>query len=591
MKKFMVWGCLILALLSTVDGADKNKFRFTSDGARAQMNTTFGVTWAKRIQQGFNLKLWLSSQMAMGIEAWDPFAVPPNTCATPGIGMEYPAGSCIEHLFGAAPVIGGIINGRVYVDVGYNDDARMVFLPEKQDTTRDKIWRTQTGPEEYHPNGDGYSGYYYIHGIRVNRRGVDDDGDGRIDEDELDGQDNDGDWNPLIDDIGADGLPDSLEVSCDGKPYDAVTNPDPAYDDYDPARYDSCHPVSPGIYRLKNDKNLYTERNGMPDHGEPHVDEDYGAQSDQDIYIGVTDTFTSYFVPGHIPMGIKIFQKTYAWRDPSVNAIIPMDYLFTNVGRDTIEKIYLGMFADFDVGPVSVPGYPAHNYKCYMPDVRCGYINNSVDSGSTPAGLVFLGGSKPLDSLQIVWQGDFVSGLPVNDSILYFLLNGIAEPGNLIAPCQSPSSPADARFWFAFGPFGTLKPGDTVRMSVAFVSGMSVADMANNAQRAIDLYNNHYVLSVRNEPPPLPTEYRLDQNHPNPFNPSTEVTYSLEKASNVILKVYDLLGREVATLVNGGNQPGEHSVTWNAQNVPSGVYFYRLSAGTFVETKKMVVMK
>jgi hypothetical protein len=83
----------------------------------------------------------------------------------------------------------------------------------------------------------------------------------------------------------------------------------------------------------------------------------------------------------------------------------------------------------------------------------------------------------------------------------------------------------------------------------------------------------------------------LENNTPNPFNPSTQIKYSLEKAGNVTLTIIDMLGREVATLVNRREEPGEHSVTWNAQNAPSGVYFYRLNAGSFVETKKMVVMK
>ncbi len=87
------------------------------------------------------------------------------------------------------------------------------------------------------------------------------------------------------------------------------------------------------------------------------------------------------------------------------------------------------------------------------------------------------------------------------------------------------------------------------------------------------------------------TSFKLLQNYPNPFNPTTQISYTLGKASNVTLKVYDILGREIATLVSGKNQPGEHSVNWNAVNVSSGVYFYRIVAGNFVQTKKMLLMK
>jgi len=83
----------------------------------------------------------------------------------------------------------------------------------------------------------------------------------------------------------------------------------------------------------------------------------------------------------------------------------------------------------------------------------------------------------------------------------------------------------------------------------------------------------------------------LSQNYPNPFNPSTQISYTIPKASAVTLTIYDILGRQVATLVNAKNEPGEHSISWNALSVPSGVYFYRIVAGSFVQTKKMMLMK
>jgi hypothetical protein len=88
-----------------------------------------------------------------------------------------------------------------------------------------------------------------------------------------------------------------------------------------------------------------------------------------------------------------------------------------------------------------------------------------------------------------------------------------------------------------------------------------------------------------------PQHYILENNYPNPFNPSTEITYALPKQSTVVLRIYDILSREVATLVNEKKQAGEYTVEWKATNVPSGVYFYRLIAGYFVQTKKMVLTR
>ena len=94
----------------------------------------------------------------------------------------------------------------------------------------------------------------------------------------------------------------------------------------------------------------------------------------------------------------------------------------------------------------------------------------------------------------------------------------------------------------------------------------------------------------------IPNNYKLFQNYPNPFNPATSIKYSIpinvkRETKNVKLIVYDILGREVATLVNQQQKPGNYEVTWGASNQPSGVYFYKLNAGNFIETKKMILLR
>ncbi|MGO9480454.1 MAG: T9SS type A sorting domain-containing protein [Candidatus Kryptoniota bacterium] len=92
-------------------------------------------------------------------------------------------------------------------------------------------------------------------------------------------------------------------------------------------------------------------------------------------------------------------------------------------------------------------------------------------------------------------------------------------------------------------------------------------------------------------PSSVPETFAVGQNYPNPFNPSTVIGYQLSSNSFVVLKVYDVLGREITTLVNERQNAGSHSIVFNAANLPSGVYLYRLSAGNFGETKKMVLIK
>jgi hypothetical protein len=92
-----------------------------------------------------------------------------------------------------------------------------------------------------------------------------------------------------------------------------------------------------------------------------------------------------------------------------------------------------------------------------------------------------------------------------------------------------------------------------------------------------------------------PTQYKLNQNYPNPFNPSTIINYQLPISGNVTLKVFDVLGREVATLVDEYRNAGRYEVEFNTassiKNPASGIYFYQLKAGDFVETKKMLLIK
>jgi hypothetical protein len=88
-----------------------------------------------------------------------------------------------------------------------------------------------------------------------------------------------------------------------------------------------------------------------------------------------------------------------------------------------------------------------------------------------------------------------------------------------------------------------------------------------------------------------PKTFVLEQNYPNPFNPSTAISYQLPMASTVSLKVFDMLGKEVATLVNGRQKAGAYTVNFNANQLSSGVYFYRLQAGSFVQTRKMMLVK
>ncbi len=89
----------------------------------------------------------------------------------------------------------------------------------------------------------------------------------------------------------------------------------------------------------------------------------------------------------------------------------------------------------------------------------------------------------------------------------------------------------------------------------------------------------------------MPAEFGLEQNYPNPFNPNTKIEYKLASREYVRLNVYNMLGQEVAALVEGVKDAGTYNAEWNASGVPSGIYWYRIDAGSFSETKKMILVK
>ncbi len=125
-------------------------------------------------------------------------------------------------------------------------------------------------------------------------------------------------------------------------------------------------------------------------------------------------------------------------------------------------------------------------------------------------------------------------------------------------------------------------PGDHNNMISVRVQSRVLPFMKNNLEVVTD------VESIVNE---IPGDFSLSQNYPNPFNPTTTIKYQLPELSFVTLRIYDVLGNEITTLVNEEKPVGSYKVEFDANSLSSGIYIYRLQAGNFVETKKMVLMK
>jgi len=104
-------------------------------------------------------------------------------------------------------------------------------------------------------------------------------------------------------------------------------------------------------------------------------------------------------------------------------------------------------------------------------------------------------------------------------------------------------------------------------------------------------YNRGVMVGVNNFSEVIPDKFNLHQNFPNPFNPATEIQFDLPEAAFVTLKVYDITGKEVAELLSERRETGHYSIMFNASKLSSGVYYFKLEAGTFSSVKKMIVLK
>ena len=118
------------------------------------------------------------------------------------------------------------------------------------------------------------------------------------------------------------------------------------------------------------------------------------------------------------------------------------------------------------------------------------------------------------------------------------------------------------------------------------LSRLIIADSGNDRVQVFGL-----VTSVEEMSNGLPKEFRLEQNYPNPFNPNTIIQFALPKRSQVSLKIFDLSGREITTLVDQKLQPGEYKIEFEAVGLASGVYVYRIKTDEFEQTKKLTLLR
>ena len=139
-------------------------------------------------------------------------------------------------------------------------------------------------------------------------------------------------------------------------------------------------------------------------------------------------------------------------------------------------------------------------------------------------------------------------------------------------------------------------------MTVLYDNNIPCGDLDDNAIPCTDLTGGNIVIHNKgnkrgDETAPatvaeaLPTVFALEQNYPNPFNPATRIAFELPASHRVKLVVFDVLGRQIETLVDRAMEAGRHEIAWQADNLPTGMYFYRITAGDFVQVRQMMLLK
>jgi hypothetical protein len=181
----------------------------------------------------------------------------------------------------------------------------------------------------------------------------------------------------------------------------------------------------------------------------------------------------------------------------------------------------------------------------------------------------------------------------------YGYVNPNPQYGNIVgigSLCKSASS-SYTPFTVTINYFDSTTIPDSASIALSaykqmdFITMNSGSPLGNSVLYVDNLNFDTHLTSVPPSSSELPSKFNLTQNYPNPFNPSTVINYQIPVEGNVTLKVYDVLGNEIATLVNEQKTEGSYEIQFDARKFTSGVYFYQLQAGSFTETKKLILMK
>ena len=294
--------------------------------------------------------------------------------------------------------------------------------------------------------------------------------------------------------------------------------------------------------------------------------------------VGSDQTFQAVFTDGgHAsPLPLVVEQLTMAYEASGLNSFVILEYRLTNNSAAPVPALYTGVYCDFDIGEDSTNNMGGTDFARNMT-----YLYEPLGHYY---GIVLLGGDTPAN-LTVVNNIFYVFPTSaITDANKFDLLTGtLTHPVGKIADDWS---------GLASSVVGLEANGGQGVVAYALVFGNNLTQLRNNADAAIAVYSPVAPLTEE-----VPVKlFRLGQNQPNPFNPVTNIKFTVEKAGPVELAVFDLSGRRIRTLVRDSRNPGDHVVTWDGTDqagsrAPSGMYFYQLVSGGDSFTRKMTLIK
>jgi len=283
----------------------------------------------------------------------------------------------------------------------------------------------------------------------------------------------------------------------------------------------------------------------------------------------------SYCDSGHTtPKGLVVSQYSLAAAAAPYNTFVFVILTMKNTGSNPINGLVGGLVCDFDISTNGANDLGAAD------TLRRAVFQNGQNGR--------VGGIKLLDphaALNTTLYDNTTYVYPAHDDTIRWMFMSNALRFTEITTAQDMSMLVSA-------PPVDLSPGDSVRMAVALVGAADTVTWQVNADTAQALYDRLFLTGVElGEPLGLPGTFALGQARPNPASGSSQISFALERGGPVSLKVYDLSGRRVSTLVNGSLPAGTHEVRFDGRGLPGGVYFYRLEAGNQSATRKLVLVR